>query len=448
MNKPVLQIQMMNNPFKKYTLDKNHILLQRYCKNLAMRYYSKTKRLMNEPGRTKRDGNNIFNILSVGSFEDEGFDIEKLVHSQLSQLEKLSIQHNKSIERLADKLEYIQHNIGLEAANTPKNLDNDTKVEQTNKIVANELLEMSIDKVVMLTKGLLNSRIPGYNKVLDSELTVIVSHLIFRNELTADLFSRVIMRMSLPNVRHLHEKLVNDPSGMIKGWSTNEGRSRLLCSLALAARYKMLKDYNSAKELIRHELVDVWLKSVKFGLNGVRKSDMKNMVNICDGLVEYGYLVANIIKTQNGNLIYAFWEKNSNDYITREWLEKEVSKMDSDNESKFRIDEYQSFILKIFTNPAISTSVKWKQKVIGVSRKLQVGSIDSEAIKKEKFCAYVEILLNEIEEEFRNDEERIKYVEHIQEEFEKFKMQIMSPENDKDGDEIELSHSNIRTYDI
>lgn len=404
-----------------------------------IRYYSKAKGLTKDSQRTEIDNGNVYNILSIDNTEKETSNVEDMVHSQLTQLERLSQQHNKNIERLASKLEYIRRNIGLETDS--RLLNGDRENLSASRIVASELLEMPIDKVVKLTKSLLNIHVLDVNKRLDSELTVIVSHLIFRNELSADLFSRIIMKMSLANVRHLHEKLVTDPSGIIKGWSTDGGRSRLLCGLALAARYKMLKDYNSAKEIIRHELVDIWFNSAKCGSNGIRKNDMKNMVNICDGLVEYGFLVTNIIKTQNGDLIYAFWEKHDNDYIMREWLEKEILK----DEDICRIDEYQKLIVKMYTNAAISTTVKWRHKVINISRKLQLGSIERNSIKKDKFCAFIELLLDEIEEEFQNDEERVEYVERLRKDYADFKIRVIGSGNDRFENEIKIVHSNIHT---
>lgn len=354
-------------------------------------------------GNSGVNNTSILNMLS-GEFNNIGKNIESAVHKQVNELERLNEHHNKNVIRLANKLAYIQDNIGLH--------NND---ENNTRILANELIDMPVDKVIELVKDLtkhVDNKV-SMNFRTEDELFILLSHLVFRNSLNADLFSRIVMKLGIFNLRQVHNKLVQDPEDFIMGWNDN-GRSRIVCGLALTARYKMLKDFKSAQGMVRSEFQDIWMNALinNERLKVLNGGDIKNFINVIDGLIEYGYLVTCIIKTKNAGIVYSFWERHGNDGLIKEWLELE---------SGDGLNKYQKFIIDMYTNASISTVNKWKLKVLNISKKLRLGIVNSEQVNKDKYFAFIELLLNEMEEEMEHDIERREYFKEIKGKFRELK---------------------------
>ena len=357
--------------------------------------------------------NPVLDMLS-GNINLKGQNIEKAVRKQVNELERINRCHDRNVVRLANKLSYIQENIGLRTKFSD---------EKRTKIIASELIDMPIERVIEMVKTLTFAKSKSGLKV-ETDLTVLLSHLVFRNSLDANLFSRIVMKLGLSNLKQVQNQLVCDPEDFIQGWNDN-GRSRIRCGMALTARYKMLKDYKSAQNLIRSEFQTVWLKTLIENENTLNGSDIKNMINVVDGLIEYGYLVACAVRTNSFRIIYSFWEMHPNDGLIKEWLEKGVKREDYSN-SHMSPNVYQKFIFELYTNPAISTVNKWKVKVLNVSKKLRLGTLDFHHVHGDKVFAFTELLLNEMEDEMDNDVERREYFDDIKSKYGELKKELNS----------------------
>ncbi|GAV30266.1 hypothetical protein PMKS-003776 [Pichia membranifaciens] len=359
--------------------------------------------------------NPVLDMLS-GDINLNGQNIEKAVRKQVNELERINRCHDQNVVRLANKLSYIQENIGLRTKFSD---------EKRTKIIASELIDMPIEKVIEMVKTLTSAKSKSGLKV-ETDLTVLLSHLVFRNSLDANLFSRIVMKLGLSNLKQVQNKLVCDPEDFIQGWNDN-GRSRIRCGMALTARYKMLKDYKSAQILIRSEFQTVWLKTLIENESILNGSDIKNMINVVDGLIEYGYLVACAVRTNSFRTIYSFWEMHPNDGLIKEWLEKGVKRENYSN-NHICPNVYQKFIFELYTNPAISTVNRWKVKVLNVSKKLRLGILDFHHVHEDKFFAFTELLLNEMEDEMDNDIERREYFENIKSKYGELKKELNNKE--------------------
>lgn len=338
--------------------------------------------------RDKGSSSDLLNLLSIDK------DIERNVNDRINTLESVHDAHVRNIQRLESKLGYIEKNIGFLMGK-----------RDNKKLQIEELLRLPTWKVYEIVKV----KCHGEN-VNEDEIIMLIAHMIFRNSFTVDMFSRVIMRLSYSNVKKVHEKLVNDPAGIIKGW--NEGyRCRVLSGLALTARYKMLKDYDSARRIVISEFREVWIKGLIAKPNEFKGNDLKNFVNVVNGMVEYAYVVTNIVKVNDVRLVYTFWEENWNDMIINEWLEKNVDKL----------NEFQRFIIRAFNNPVISTNSEFKGILLDISKKLKLGIYSGDDINREKFQVYLELLINDIIEGINGDPERVGYVRDLRKEFEGFK---------------------------
>lgn len=357
----------------------------------------------------------VLDILSE-NFDAKGQNIEKAVRKQVDELEKINRYHNQNVTRLANKLSYIQDNIGFHTT------VNDAK---RTKIFANELIDMPLEKVIDLVKSLTAAKVK-YSLKMETDLTVLLSHLVFRNSLDANLFSRIIMKLGLFNLKQVHSKLASDPEDFIQGWNDG-GTSRIRCGMALAARYKMLKDFGSAQNLICSEFQTVWLKTLVENARILNGSDIKNMINTVDGLIDYGYLVTCVVKTNNAQVIYSFWEAHPNDGLIKEWLEKDIR--NESISSLVKLNAYQKFIVDMYTNPAISTRNKWKVKVLNVSKKLRLGISEFPQIQGDRFFAFTELLLNEMEDEMDNDAERREYFGDIRTKYNALKRDLGTRDN-------------------
>jgi hypothetical protein len=417
MNK--ITVDKMNESFIRAN-NRSINILYRIC-SLGRRFYSpehgmiiqdkikkeKKKNIISYENNSTSSDTKILDMLNF-NIKTAGKSIERAVHLQIHELERLNYEHDLNVLRLADKLSYVQKNIGLY----------NKGVESRNKSIASELIDMPLDKVIELVITLTN--VQGTNLKLETELSILLSHLVFRNSLKADLFSRIIMKFQLYNLKKIHNKLMNDPSGFILGWDNDNGRSRIVCGLALSARYKMLKDYDNAKLLLQSEFANVWMNTLINNIGILKGNDLKNLINIIDGLIEYGYLVACVIKINNGFFIYSFWENHPDDGIIKDWLENEIQK----DLNGTTLNKYQKFIIQLYTNPCISTTEKWKMKTLNISKKLRLSILNSDQVNKDKFIAFTELLLNEMEEEMDNDIERKDYFNKIQTQFNELKSNI------------------------
>ncbi|KAG0683255.1 hypothetical protein C6P42_001368 [Pichia californica] len=350
--------------------------------------------------------NSILDMLSGEFDNNDGKGIERAVHKQVNELERLNEFHGQNVKRLANKLTYIQENIGI--------INED--INRTN-VIANELIDMPIEKVINMVKNITNNRSHKLSSKAEMDLIILLSHLVFRNALTADLFSRIIMKIGLFNLRKIHSKFIDDPADFIKGWNKNP-RFRIVCGLSLTARYKYFQDFKSAQMLIRNEFQHVWMNTLINNPKILHNSDVKNMINTIDGLVEYGYLVTCMIRTKSFNTIYSFWENHPNDGLIKEWLENEIC-------NDIKINPYQKFIIEMYTNAGISTVTKWRAKVLDISKKLRLSILNIKQVNKSKFCAFTEMLLNEMEEEMDNDIERREYFYDIKGKYDKLKMELI-----------------------
>ena len=359
--------------------------------------------------------NSVLDMLS-GDINLTDHNIEKVVRKQVTELERINRYHDRNVVRLANKLSYIQENIGLRTKFSD---------EKRTRLFASELIDMPIEKVVEMVKTLTSAKSKSGLKV-ETDLTVLLSHLVFRNSLDANLFSRIVVKLGIPNLKQVQNKLASDPEDFIQGWN-DDGRSRVRCGMALAARYKMLKDFKSAQSLIRSEFQTVWLKTLVENEKILNGSDIKNMINVVDGLIEYGYLVTCAVRTNSFRVIYSFWEIHPNDGLIKEWLEKGVGKVDC-IDSDIGPNVYQKFIFELYSNPAISTVNKWKVKVLNVSRKLRLGILDVHHINEDKFFAFTELLLNEMEDEMDNDVERREYFDNIKLKYSELKRELNNKE--------------------
>ncbi|ONH71234.1 hypothetical protein BOH78_4669 [Pichia kudriavzevii] len=173
----------------------------------------------------------------------------------------------------------------------------------------------------------------------------------------------------------------------------------------------MLKDYDSARRIVISEFREVWIKGLIAKPNEFKGNDLKNFVNVVNGMVEYAYVVTNIVKVNDVRLVYTFWEENWNDMIINEWLEKNVDKL----------NEFQRFIIRAFNNPVISTNSEFKGILLDISKKLKLGIYSGDDINREKFQVYLELLINDIIEGINGDPERVGYVRDLRKEFEGFK---------------------------
>lgn len=363
----------------------------------------------NEDNTANKESESILNLLSGNNN----------IIKQINKLERINDEHELNILRLINKLSYIQKNIGV------YNYNKDFKAK--NKIIANELIDMPIDKVTELVRNLTNgSNIKNSTHFeIENQLIILLSHLVFRNSLTCDLFSRIVTKLQLINLKKIHYALITDPNGFIKDW--NNERSRIICGLSLAARYKMLKDFTSVQIILKNEFKDIWMNTLINNISILRGNDLKNIVNVVDGLIEYGYLVTCIIKVNNGQFIYSFWENHPNDGIIKSWLEHDTQKKPAGS----KLNKYQKFIIQLYTNPSISTVNKWKNKVLNISKKLKLSILNENQINNEKFNAFIELLLNEMNDEMTNDTGRKAYFNDIVLNFEKFKQDNNVLEHDE-----------------
>lgn len=424
-------------------------ILCRYTKNAlkSLDAASGTTRLSKDSSSDQ--GDSILNILSVDhNNKNVGKSIENAVQAQVKELERINLKHDRNVVRLANKLTYIQNAIGLSTEGNHSNHTNHNDQSTQNRILANELIDMPIDKVIELVKSLAANNSSRYNtpynnSKVESELSILLSHLVFRNALTCDLFSKIIMKFGLFNLRKIHDKLKLDPEGFIKGWNVNS-RSRIVCGLALAARYKMLKDYNNAKFILLDEFKTVWMNTLVNNIDILNGSDLKNIINVTDGLIEYGYLVVNAIKVNNGNFIYSFWENHSDDGIIKEWLENEISVKD---EKLAKLNKFQKFVIEAYLNPCISTNKKFKQKVLNISKKLQLSIISSEKVNRNKFFIFNELLINEIEEEEHGNEEMEAYINTLKKQFHQLRNDINKNATTV-GNDINICDNFIKTSNI
>lgn len=356
---------------------------------------------------TNANENSVLDMLS-GKFDDKDIkSIEQAVHKQVTELEKLKDYHNQNVKRLTNKLIYIQENLGVH---------NESK--SRTKMYANDLIDLPPRKVIELVKNITNNKIQKQKYQTEADLLILLSHLVFRNLLTADLFSRIIMKLGLVNLRHIHNRLIEDPQDFIKDWNKNV-RSRIVCTLSLTSRYKFLKDYESSQKIILNEFQNIWMKELLNKDSKLTNSDIKNMINTFDRLIDYGYLVTCMIKTRNFKIIYSFWENHPNDGLIKEWLENEII-----NDKNNKINPYQKFIISVFTNAGVSTVSKWKSRILDISKKLKLSILNIDLINRNKFYAFTELLLLEMGDEMDNNSERREYFYDIKKQYYKLRNEL------------------------
>ncbi len=360
------------------------------------------KKQVKEKDHDQSEAKNIdvLNMLAK-NVGNTGKNIESAVHRQISQLEKINREHQMQVRQLANKLTYIQDNLGL-------NIED----RKSTELMASELLNMPVDRVYQLVRDICHNRKDGGRN--ESELMVIMSHLIFRNALNADIFSRIVMKMNLINLTKANHQLNTHPEEIICNWKDDE-RSRVVCGLALASRYKMLKSFHNAQNIIKNEFYDYWMMPLFQGRSVLKSSDYSNLINVAMGLVDYGYLISCVIKTHNPQFIYSFWEMNPNDGLIRDWLEQNVETLNN---------KYQEFIMYMFCNASVSTLPKWRVRVVNVSKKCRLSLLSEEHVNKEKFTTYVEMLITEMDEEMRGDEERVEYFSDIKDKFDDLQKEL------------------------
>lgn len=351
--------------------------------------------------------NSVLDMLS-GEFDiNDGKSIEQAVHQQVTELEKLKYYHNQNVKRLANKLIYIQENLGVH-----------NEFKNRTKMYANDLIDMTPGKIIELVKNIANNKNQKNKYQTETDLLILLSHLVFRNLLTADLFSRIIMKIGLVNLKHIHQKLMEDPEAFIKDWNKN-GRSRIVCGLSLTSRYKFLKDYESSQKIILNEFQNIWMKELLNKNSILTNNDIKNMINTFDRLIDYGYLVTCMIKTRNFDIIYSFWENHPNDGLIKEWLENEIA-----NDKNNKINPYRKFIISVYTNAGVSTVSKWRLKILDISKKLKLSILNIDSINKSKFYAFTELLLNEMSDEMDNDYERREYFNEIKKQYHQLRNEL------------------------
>lgn len=330
----------------------------------------------------KGTNNNILNILNI-----KGQNIDNEIHLRINELEKINYKQENNIQEINERLKYIQNNIGVY-----KN----TQEDELNR----RLINMPIGKIYEILN----------KKTNEEELMIILSHLSFRKGLTSLIFSKILMKLGINNVRKIHEKINLNANYIISDWENNI-KSRIICGLALSARYKMLKDYDNVKLILKSEFNEIWIKNHLI-LNNI---DFQNLINITNGMIIDGYLITRIIETNNVNLIYLYWEKNSNNGIIREWLEN--------NGNKCKLNKYQEFIFNIFNE----CEIEIRSKIVYLSKKFKLGLLNENQINKEKFLIFSEVMINEMEDE------RVNRI------FNEFKGKI---ENDNVKDEEIVIHHN------
>lgn len=377
-----------------------------------------------KPGNNTIVKDKIFNDLGVLDLLSEGKistgeNIERMVHNRISKIERINLEHQQNIDILANKLVYIQNNIGIK-------IDINDMTLNKNRVIVSELLDMNINEVYKLVDKLCNSTKQNNksNLKIENELAIILTHLVFRNALTANIFSRIIMKFGLNNLKNTAKYFFKDPENFICDWNKNS-KSRMICGLSLAARFKLLKSYDNALMIIKNEFTNVWMKTILENSKILNLADFKNLANVVNNLIEDDYLINCILNTNNEQLIYCFWEIHSNNFEINEWLENKCKENN-------KLNKYQRYLIKIYTDSIISTNYKWKINVINISKNLNLCLLNAKRVNKEKFLAYNDILINEISDGINTEDlDRLQYLEELRMTYKKFKDSLKDSNENK-----------------
>lgn len=330
----------------------------------------------------KIDKQPILNILA-----DTSIDINE-IHDKVERIESLNSIHQKSMNRTTKKLDYILDHIGF-----------DSITENTHLV--NDLMNMPLNMI----EGMLSNKSISNDR---NQLLTIMAHLIFRNQLTIDNFMKIVLKLPIKDIINIQSNLFDDPGHILFKWEIDE-RTRVMASIVMASKFKIIGDYEKSREIVSSSVLTSWIPSIKS--NKLLCSDGQNLLGLLDNMIEYNTLQDIVIKTENTDFMYSFWEKHPKDTLLKESLQHLID-----------AQTIKGFVINMMQNPVIATDRNYIDKVIQLSRNLHLSSLPESKINEVKFIQWVELLIRELfESTNKEDEGYVESYEELQIMFNNFK---------------------------
>lgn len=334
------------------------------------------------PNIKKIDQQPILSILA-----DTSININE-IHDKVERIETLNSMHQRSMNRTTKKLDYILDHIGFDTITENKNLVND-------------LMNMPLN----LIEGMINNKSINHDR---NQLLTIMAHLIFRNILTIDTFMKIVLKLPIKDVVNIQSNLYDDPGHILYKWEIDE-RTRVMASIVMASKLKIIGDYERSREIISSSVLTSWMPSIKS--NKLTCSDGQNLLGLLDNMIEYNALLNVVMNTENTDFMYSFWEQHPKDTTLKESLQKLIDPA-----------TIKGFVINMTQNPVVATNRNYINRVIQISRGLHLSSLPEDKINKVKFTQWVELLIRELKESINKDDDGyVDSLEELEEIFEKFK---------------------------
>lgn len=296
------------------------------------------------------------------------------IHSKVSKLESYYHGH---ISHNLGKLKYILDNFGVS--------DKGYKYEQKSV--------RELEMLLVKAKG--------------NEVMILISHLIFRDALSIEMFMKGVLRVEIADLLKLIDTLKSTPEELLYQW--HENRCRVMSWVVVASRFKMLHGFDQCRSIISDKLLTEWVPAVG---KDISISDAMNMMGLLNGMVQYDTLKTIVGNTRNADFIFSLWVLHYKDTTLKEELSDLLDK-----------GSIKGFIIDLAQDPVISTNKEMTNRVLRMVKDMHIGSLPDDKINRQRVCQWVEFLVNDLDS--INDRERLSDL-----------IRKFEEKHDHEGDEI------------
>ncbi|QPG77113.1 hypothetical protein FOA43_004516 [Brettanomyces nanus] len=336
--------------------------------------YSNVKRVKTVDGRSSSQiqtpSKSLLHLLEKP--HSSNLDIE--INERVQGLERLIEVGQNQIETVSNSLNYVLDNFGSISSE---------KLTMRQKKLQNQLIHSSKQQIRMLIRRTRSQE----------DLLIILSHLIFREELDVDSLVNIVMKLNLEMLLSVHQRLHANPN-MVRGWQSDP-EVRIKAEIAYASRYKLLGSKVLSNFIINSSLESSWLPKVK---TGVFQSPayLRNMVRLLKRDENESELVQQVLDSENAFLGLCLWEMFPLNREIKDFLEKR-----SDS-----LNVLQRMLVLFMNNTLISTSREISLKLARISEHLKLCTTKKVSPKSlRRTIGTIEVILRELRDSVDLQEE-------------------------------------------
>ncbi|VEU22072.1 DEKNAAC103094 [Brettanomyces naardenensis] len=327
----------------------------------------------------------VMNLLEKPQSEDLDSEITERVNS----LEKFIEVGKMQMDSVSSGLEYVLDNF---SSTSSKNLT------QSQRKLLNQLLHSRPQEIRTLIRRARSS----------VDLVIILSHLVFREQLDASALASIVVRLDLERLLTVHQRLSTGPR-IVQGWFTDP-EVQMKCEIAIASRYKMLGSRTLAKFIIDNSLEQTWLPKIKSGAFG-SSVYLRNMVQLLKGIVGEPELYALVMETENPQLSFILWEAYPTNSDVKDYL-RSIS--DS-------LNDIQQVVVEFMNNPLVSTNREYTLKLSRISEHLKLCT--GKNVSARRFIGSLEVFLTNLKDSIEINSENRDFFEEMVTALDQFRVQ-------------------------